>query len=367
MTAQTEYFNKLNYSLANEDTTLEGILVERLRPKKILTVCGSGGRSIPLALCAPEKIVCSDLAQEQLWLAEMRLELFRKLDRNEFLIFFGLPPYDKQTQAGLRKEIFEKLTLSPPVKEFFTHFFNETHWEALTYKGKWEKTFQKISSLVRFFIGDHSKKIFEFTDIADQKRYWNEDFPKFRWTLALMTVGNASFFNALLYKGHFAKKNIPESHFDFYKAAYGRIFETTLARENFFAQLSFLGQVTYPEGVPFEANPAYFQKIKDGIKQTKFEFRKEDINSIIKKGTDIFDFVSYSDVPSYFSGETEKEFLQWARPGLAPNARVVLRHYLRVPENMNLSGFVDETSSWTQLVNQEKTQMYKIQILRRLE
>ena len=43
-----EYFSKLNYSLANEDSTLEVEMVKELKPKNTLAVCGSGGRSLRL-------------------------------------------------------------------------------------------------------------------------------------------------------------------------------------------------------------------------------------------------------------------------------------------------------------------------------
>ncbi|MEO5666835.1 MAG: DUF3419 family protein [Bdellovibrionota bacterium] len=363
MSAQTQYFNKLNYTMANEDTGLEGAMVERLKPRSILSVCGSGGRSLPLALCSPERLVCTDLAQEQLWLAELREALFRSVSRDDFLKFFGYPPFDG-CPVEKRKLIFESLKISSDARAFFFALFESKNWESLLYDGKWERTFAKISKLVAKATGRASKELFHFRDLESQTHFWTKVFPKFRWKAVLLVVGNASFFNALLYKGHFVKKNIPENHFEFYRGAYDRIYRRTLARENFFAQMSYLGSVKYPEGVPFEAHQEAFTKIKAGLSHCKVTYAQEDINALLKSGREKFDFVSYSDVPSYFSDESEREFLQWAKVSLNPGAVVVLRHYLRVPEKMNLDGFEDVTHDWTQEIASEKTQMYKIQVLK---
>lgn len=363
MSAQTQYFNKLNYTMANEDTGFEAAVVARTQPKSILSVCGSGGRSLPLATSGPERIICTDLAVEQLWLAALREAMFRAFSREEFLKFFGYPPFES-TSAAERKKLFESLKLTPEVKSFFDGLFGAQNWGTLLYNGKWERTFQKISKLVRTLTGSASQDLFECKTLDEQREYWLRRFPPFRWTAALLVVGNASFFNALLYKGHFVKKNIPENHFAFYKNAYDRIYCHTLARENYFAQMSFLGEVKYPEGVPFEAQPVPYDTIKAGLKNCQVIYAQEDINTLLKSGREKFDFVSYSDVPSYFEGESEREFLQWARPSLNCGCVVVLRHYLRVPERMNLAGFQDITTEWTAQISIEKTQMYKIQVLR---
>lgn len=363
MTAQTQYFNKLNYTMANEDTALEGAMVAQLKPASILSVCGSGGRSIPLALAGAKRLVCSDLAQEQLWLAELRESLFRTVGREDFLKFFGYPPF-AATTGSEREKIFSRLPLSPEAKSFFGEFFKAKNWETLLYDGKWERTFSKISALVRKFTGHAASDLFEYKDLQSQSAFWTQVFPKLRWNGVLLFVGNASFFNALLYKGHFVRKNIPENHFSFYKTAYDRIYRRTLARENFFAQMSFLGGIKFSEGVPFEARPEAYDLIKSGLKACRVSYAREDINSLLKSGREKFDFVSYSDVPSYFQGETERDFLQWARASLNPGAVVVLRHYLRVPENMNLAGFVDITHEWSSEISRERTQMYIVQVLR---
>ena len=73
-----KYFKSLNYSLANEDTWPEVRLMRKWKPKKILSVAGSGGRSLPLLAGNPESLHVVDLSEEQLWLGSLREETIRK-------------------------------------------------------------------------------------------------------------------------------------------------------------------------------------------------------------------------------------------------------------------------------------------------
>ena len=57
--------------------------------------------------------------------------------------------------------------------------------------------------------------------------------------MVLRAFGNAAFFNAFLYKGHFVKKNVPETHYEYYRQAYRKLFYLSLTKENLFQQLTF--------------------------------------------------------------------------------------------------------------------------------
>jgi S-adenosylmethionine-diacylglycerol 3-amino-3-carboxypropyl transferase len=81
----------------------------------------------------------------------------------------------------------------------------------------------------------------------------------------------------------------------------------------------------------------------------------------LSKGEMKYDFLSLSDVPSYFQGDLETEFMQRIKPGLSPGAVVVNRYYLRKSE-CDLDGYVDITENYLKLIELEKVQMYDIRI-----
>jgi len=82
----------------------------------------------------------------------------------------------------------------------------------------------------------------------------------------LAILGNAAVFNALLYKGHFPKKNIPGSILSFYDDAFTRLFSQGPARENFFLQMVFFGELKYAEGNPSSAIPTCTRPSRRGCR-----------------------------------------------------------------------------------------------------
>ncbi|MBP7845565.1 MAG: DUF3419 family protein [Proteobacteria bacterium] len=364
--SSTEYFSSLNYTLANEDTAFEVALLKKHKAKVIVSVCGSGGRALPLLNTNTKTLHCVDLVQEQLYLAELRKAAILALNHTEYLEFMGFPPY-QMTAPSRRKELFSELKLSDDVESFFKKYFEERQWKSLLFDGKWEKTFAKISKLVRLIVGKEAWQLFDFDNLSEQSTWMNKKFPWLRWGIVLKIVGNASFFNALLYKGSFVKKNIEENYLDFYKNAYNRAFKQAPARENFFLQLSFLGSLYFPEGNPVEARSKCFNDMKKSLKAgAEVLTIKENLIDYLEKLTpSSVDFVSLSDVPSYFEGEIEAEYMNRIAKALKAGALVVLRSYLRIPANTNLMYFDECTHEFSEEIAQEKTQMYKIQIFRR--
>ncbi len=357
-----QYFSKLNYTLANEDTALEYAMVKSLQPKRVLAVCGSGGRSLPLLGGTLEELVCADLSGQQLLLTSHKRAAIEALSHEEYLMYWGFPPFRIEENRDWRKEIFGKLKLDSATREYFQALYESLEWKGLIYEGKWEKTFTAVPKLLRRIFGDKYDRIFEFTDMRAQTEFFDKELQSTWWKLlprlVLRAFGNAAFFNAFLYKGHFVKKNVPESHYDYYRLAYRRLFYQGLCRENFFLQLTFLGQLRYPDANTLEAHEDKYAEMKESLKRVEVSLVNADLLTVAANSEKKFDFVSLSDVPSYFSEHLDKIYLQKLSKGLSKGALVVVRCYLRVPENTDLTGYKDVTSRYADLISAEKTQIY---------
>ncbi len=361
-----QYFNKLNYSLANEDTGFE-VNIAPKNMNHLLSVAGSGGRVLPIVANGAQKVTCVDLSAEQLYLTELRFAAAKILDHEDFLGLLGYETEDgQQMSAAKRKKIFKTIQLSGDAKSFLEKAYDSISWNGLVYEGKWEKSFAKISGVNRRVTGKAGAGVFECTSLEEQQSYMQEEFPQNKWKLVLLTMGNAGLFNALLYKGHFPKKNIPFSHVDYYKSAFNRLFDNTLARENFFLQIMFFGKIKYPEGNPIECNPEVYAKVQTNLKGADVSYVQGNIVEIAEKQEDKIDFLSLSDVPSYFSGETEKNFLQRARKGLAKDSLTIVRSYLRIPWRPHTSGFEMCADQFQDAIDAEKTQMYITDVYRNI-
>ncbi len=359
-----QYFeNKLNYTLANEDTALEVALLP-LNASHVFTVAGSGGRAMPLLSRAPKKLTCVDVSPFQLYLTEMRIEGVKALSLDEFKKLFGYPGVEATAEE--RKKIFNSLTLSNPAREYLSGMFESIYWKPLLYLGKWENLFVNLSKVNSKITGRAGRKIFECRDLKEQKEYFKKRFPRLRWKLVLALLGNASVFNALLYKGDFTKKNISESYVGFYNRVFAHLFENTLARENFFLQLLFMGEIAYPEGCTVECHPDVFAAAKEGAKNCEVSYQQGDVIELAQTANSPIDFYSLSDVPSYFTGNKEKKYLADLLPHLSKNALVVLRHYLHIPENSDKTGYVDITQNYRELISKEKVGVYEVELLKKI-
>jgi len=354
-----KYFSGLNYTLGNEDTTIEFKMTEKLRPKSIFSICGSGGRALPLLTSDAEFIALGDLSIEQLHLAALRNATYHQLSYDDFLKFWGYFPYRADDNKNFRKITFYQLKLDMEVKSFFEKVFLELDFDSVLYLGKWERTFSVLAKINRTLLGENFDKILKFDDLSDQIAYYQSQFPLNKWRAVIFLLGNKSMFNALLYKGDFIEKNSKLSHFDYYFNAFNRLFTGQLAKESFFLHLCFYGKINSLEGVPVEASKAAFDRVNKATAQINYVCA--DFVSYLSKGEKTFDFLSLSDDPSYFKGNLERDFMQKIRPSLNKNAVIVVRYYLRV-SFVDLTGFTDVTSAYQELIDREKVQMYDIRV-----
>lgn len=359
------YFTKaLNYTLANEDTAMELAMLP-LGVGHVLSVAGSGGRVLPLFSKKPKALTCVDVSQEQLYLTELRIESARALSHAEFSAFWGYPPRNASSEE--RKDLYAKIRLSADAALFTRGLFESQNWNSVLYLGKWERTIQTLSKINQRMTGIAGRKTFECLTLDEQKAYLENGFPKRSWSAVLLILGNAGIFNALLYKGHFPKKNIKDSHHGFYSKAFKHLFEHALARENYFLQLVFFGKVIFAEGRPVECNEQVFKDAKDGISQAEIRYERGDLLEKIKASEKPIDFLSFSDVPSYFTGENERNFMQITKPKLAAGALTVNRNYLHIPEQTDMSGFKSVNSEFQAAIDAEKVGVYVVDVQRKVE
>jgi len=355
------YFRNMNYSLGNEDSSLEFNLLAP-NASAVLTVAGSGSRFLPLLAKKPRKIICVDLSQEQLFVSQLRVESLRAFTREEYCAFWGYPPVSMSQEQ--RQRAFSTLGLSEKARSYFARLFQDNNWNSTLYSGNWEKTFKILSKVNRFITGKRAARLFECKTLEAQTEYLETQFPRKAWHLVLLILGNALVFDSLLYKGHFPKKNNGLSYLDFYSTAFDRLFRNTLARDNFFLQLAFFGQIKYPSGNTIECQPEIYAPAKNALQEVEVKYVNGDILDAANSLSEKVDFVSLSDVPSYLDDKAEKTFLQKLTPCLAKNALIVSRSYLKIPKHVDASGYEKLNDHYQDLIQSEKVGVYNIDIYR---
>lgn len=355
------FLTNLNYSMANEDTSVECIISKRINAKKVFSVCGSGSRAFPLINESTEELDLIDLSELQLSFAGLREASIKNLTLHEFQEFWGYLPMKPELRekkyANLIKDYDEKLLT----------IFEEGMWSGPIYFGGWERTYQKLNKLVQFIVGKKQiNKLIEANSIKEQFELFSKTTFQMRWKFVLIFVGNRTLFNSLLYRGHFVKKNIDKTYIQFYVEAFERLFKNNLISDSYFLQMSFLGTIRNILGAPIEAEPEIFSDVKKNIDRVKIGYRCGDLVKILEKGEKSYDMLSLSDVPSYFDSVLGRNFIQKIKPSINDGGVVIVRYYLRVHTPI-LDGFKDITEDYMDLITKEKVQMYNIKIYKKIK
>lgn len=346
------YFQSLNYSMANEDTTLEYELARKLEAKNILTVGGSGSRALPFLALPIESLTIVDVSPDQLLFIELKLQTIKQLERQDAIHFWT------SEDANLRETIFEKLNLEQKFKDFYQFHAGQNPKSPPLFWGKWEKTFITFSKITsKVFSASVREKLFS---AENPHEYFKQKIQGPRWSFLLRLFGNKALFNSLLYKGSFVKKNSPLSYFEYYYQAFERLFHLNVRRSHFL-QLNLFGKVFCEEGLPIEFDPDIFAKIK----ASKLGPTYQQGSVFDRPEATLYNLVSLSNVPSYLSGDIEKDYLQVLAKNVAKDGVVVNRFYLRRTENTNESGYSDITKEHAGLISQELVQMYQVQLLKK--
>ena len=364
-----DYFQNLNYTVGNEDTKLEFDALPS-NASHVVSIAGSGSRILPFLAKAPREITAVDISPLQLSLLKLRLTSMQACSYAEYLSFWGFPQLAEAEvlSPNSRKNLFYSLPLEAGDRKALIPSFENSGWDSILLEGRWEKTFVTLSKIVRLVLGEKwIEQFFEVNDEAEYARWMENKFPHLRWKLILTLVANSKVFNALLYRGNFPGKNISQGYLEFYLSAFSRLFAQGPAQRNYFLQLCFFGKLKYATGLPFDAEEGIFHQAKQNVGKIKFNFVSGDLVQHLGQLSNPSDFVSLSDVPSYFKGDLEKNFMQKIRPGLSMGAKVVLRNYLRIPESLDLSGYREVTKNYEGEIARERFQMYDIHFYEKVE
>lgn len=343
-----EYFSDLNYTLANEDTQVEyGLLPDHVQT--VFSIAGSGARCLPLMARNPKDLHIIDMSVSQLYLCELRLQAARVMSYQEWLYFMG---YRGGLQNGnmsgdSRIELFEKIKLSSEALQYWSERKSGWKPKGFILLGRWESHFQKLGIIFRDYLKCDFSEIFKAHNLDEQKSLYQSHWPHKRWKTFLRILASEYVFNKYLYKGHFSgtseNRTDQRPPYQLVHEEFERIFTTQLVRKSYFMQILFLGEIRFEEGLTFEAHERIFEQIKNS--KTQIHYHHGNLLDVLP--TKAFDFVSLSDTISYIPAEKAKTILQDLHKDTAKRTRVVIRSFMRAPQDMSLAG-------WKHLPDAEK-------------
>jgi S-adenosylmethionine-diacylglycerol 3-amino-3-carboxypropyl transferase len=354
------YFTYLNYSIGDEDTMVEySILPENAN--HVVAIAGSGGRIIPLLARHPQTITCIDISMQQLSFTALRIELVKNHDYETYVGFLG---YSDSLQPEQRKDILENIDVEDKYKKILFGIFKYNCFKEPIYYGQFEKTLIKLSHINNIITRGEVKKIFNTSSLDSQIFYYLNNFPKLRWNIVLRLLGNSAMLNAFLYKGDFPQKNIANSYYSIYKKIFENLFTKIEAKKSFFLQLICFGKLKFSCGLPLECNKNIFMASKKSLKHCNVRLINGSINSFIQQQENI-SFISLSDVLSFMDDKTSINLLAKIHQNLSTNCNIVSRGHVKVIQP-DITGYKDMTSSYQKIIENELTQLWNINVYKKL-
>ena len=182
-----DYFERLNYSLGDEDTALEYALLPQ-HARHVVGVSGCGGRLLPLLARSPARMTCVDISAPQLAFTRLRFALLEQTDHESFMDFMG---FLSGASAKRRQSIFRHLDLPPPDRRWLADLFHSRHWGAPVYMGAFEQTLQRLAKINGLFTGKAGRAIFQCRDLGEQSAYYRRHFPLKRWKAVIARAKDA--------------------------------------------------------------------------------------------------------------------------------------------------------------------------------
>lgn len=354
------YFEQLNYALGDEDARVEQELVPD-DARHVVAIAGAGNRLIPLLARAPDRLRLFDIQAKQIALTELRLAALRDLEREEFI---GLLGFDESMSPEGRRSLFKRLTLSEEARRYLKRLFEAEGFGPIVYMGRFERMLGQLAAVSALYAGRGARHILEMTTLDEQLSYYHQAFPKRRWKQIVFLMGNSAVLNALLYRGEFPRKNLPESAYAIYTRIFERLFTRMLARSSFFLQMVLVGRLRFPEGWPAECDPGVYAAAKEAVRRTRVELVHGDVFGALAAGDAPADLVALSDVPSFLPPGQDQGFLQAVHRGVRQGGRVITRGHLRVPKPV-VDGYDDISEAHATLLASERTQLWQIHVYAR--
>ncbi len=321
---------ELDYTLTREDAWVEyGFLQDE--GAKILSSGGSGARLIPLLARNPSQLDVVARSEAQRCMIELRLSALRTLTFQDYCLLLGY----RHGTAEQRLELFKSLPISDPARKFWEE--HRLLWgpQGFLFLGRWENHFVRLGNLLKQLAWIKAEPLFSAQTVSEQqalvKKHWSER--KFR--LFLRIALSEFITNRYLHVSGFRDDEGDEEDEDPAKALEPawravsrqstRLFQETLLRKNFFAQLLFLGRLPYAEGFPPEAHPDLFQAAKACATEPKVQ-----IGGLVELSqAQPYDFYSLSDNLSRLEPDSALHFVERLPKSVRKGARVINRNFLK--------------------------------------
>ncbi|PWV58097.1 DUF3419 family protein [Nocardiopsis sp. L17-MgMaSL7] len=305
------------YSTCDEDSWSELQGLDIGPGDDVLSITGSGCRSLNLLIGGPRTLVSVDGNPLQNYLMELKVEGIRALECADFRAFMGV---DQASPEG-RVEWYEQIRpqLSTEARAFWD-LNRAAIGEGVIYSGAHERFYATyIGPVVRLLRAKRLRQMYQIRDLSEHQRFYETKWDHAGWRAAVRLLARPKLIEALLGDpSYFAQVSregpVADYLLDRLRVTFGR----HLARDNHLFTLLVFGRYLHDEAVPPYLSPTHYETIRKHVDAVSIVTQRLD-HYLESLPSGEFSKFSLSDISGWTSPaeftSTLREVARTGRPG----------------------------------------------------
>lgn len=317
-----QFYKRLNYSLGNEDWSVEEQALRIRSGDRVACVTASGDRPLHLLMTDCSEVISIDMNQIQTNLLELKLSALSQLDYEKYIAFLGCEPTEHR--FAIYNEL--KNNLSAEAAAYWDK--NKKMIErGVVYQGFVERLTNVVSKVLHVIRHKKVDTLLSFSDIDSQRDYvkkeWDTLFLRELFELLLSSNISKYIIND---PGLIVQEDGSIIPGQYIYQRMNQYLENNLARKSPLFQLIFTGKILPDAYFPYLTYEGY-KKIRANINRLQFKTGNiiEFLNSTVPN---TFDCYSMSDIASYMPQEIFEELLNGIYSSAKDNAHFCLRELM---------------------------------------
>lgn len=314
------------YTTCDEDSFSELTALRIGAGDRVLSITGSGCRSLNLLLAGPRAVVSVDANPLQNYLLELKAAGIRAYEHSDFVQLMGVhgPPSDDRVQRydQIRGE------LSEPARRFWD--LNRHVLRAgVIYSGAHERFYARyIGPAIRILRRTRLAELYRHDDLDRQREFYRTKWDHVGWRLAVRALAQPWLVRALLNDpSYFQQVNRDQSTADYLLARLRVVFGRHLARDNHLFTLLVFGRYLHAEATPPYLSPVHYEAIRKHI--DALEIVTEPIGDFLRRQPDAsVDKFSLSDISGWTRATDFRDILGELARVATPGGRLCYRNFL---------------------------------------
>lgn len=316
-----DFYKHLNYSLGNEDWSVEQQGLKINAGDHAVCVTASGDRPLHLLMTDCATVTSLDMNPIQNYLLELKLAAINHLEYNKYIAFMGCQP------SRYRYHILKELQphLSTQAAAFWLKH-RKAIKRGIIYQGRTERLTKITAKFFKIFRRKNIKRLFEFTDLEEQREFVNSHWNTRSWRLFFEVFANPKLSKFILDDpglNAYVEYGKPGQYI--YERIH-RYLNAHLARHSALLQLLLLGKILPDAYFPYLTEPGY-EKIRANSERIHIK-----TTNIIKflgnSEPESIDCFSLSDIASYMPQTAFENLLESVHHAAKPGARFCIREFM---------------------------------------